>query len=59
MKALWLVNPDNPMMRVLVIRGFWARLWRPQEYATQKEIKLYMLFLGELHKRRYTDWPID
>lgn len=56
MKAYWLLNPNNPLMKVLVIRGFWARQFNPRDYATEKEIDRYMLFMAEIQLRRYSDW---
>lgn len=36
-RAEWLFHPDSPGMRVLVVRGFWGRLFKPCDFATLGE----------------------
>lgn len=32
-----LYHPDSPGMRVIVVRGFWGRLFKPKKFATLNE----------------------
>jgi len=36
-KATWLFHPDAPGDRVLVVRGWLGRLFKPREFATLGE----------------------
>lgn len=45
MKAIWLWNPESPGMRVLVVRGFWGRLFKHKEFATLHETLVYYQFV--------------
>ena len=36
-RAMWLLHPDSPGMRVLVVRGWLGRLLKPREFATLGE----------------------
>lgn len=36
-RAEWLYHPDSPGVRVLVVRGFWGRLFKPGDFATLPE----------------------
>jgi hypothetical protein len=40
----WLFHPESPGVRILVVRGFWGRLFKPERFATYDEILAYYEF---------------
>jgi len=51
-RYLWLFHPESPGERVLVVRGFFARLVRPKHFATMDEVEAYRLYCIGLRARR-------
>lgn len=49
MKAQWLFHPDSPGEYVLVVRGFWGRLCKPEHFATLTEVQVYYAWKQALH----------
>ncbi len=45
MRATWLLHPESPGVRVLVVRNLWQRLVRPDRFATTEEVQRYWAFL--------------
>jgi len=41
----WLWHPESPGVRVLVVRGFLDRLFKPKDFATLSEVILYEEYL--------------
>ena len=48
MRYFWLFHPEAPGDRVLVVRGFWARLFRPKHFATLDEVEAYRIYQAGL-----------
>ena len=44
---MWLWHPDSPGMKVLVVRGWLGRLFKPKEFATLGEAIDYALMEKE------------
>jgi len=40
-KAEWLWHPESPGQRVLVVRSFLGRLFKPRDFATLSEASVY------------------
>lgn len=51
MKYFWLFHPESPGERVLVVRGFFARLFRPKHFATLDEVTAYRTYSAGLRVR--------
>lgn len=51
-KAQWLMHPESPGMRVVVVRGFWGRLFKSGNLVTLSETIDYSLLSTEQKKGR-------
>ena len=49
MKAQWLFHPESPGEYVLVVRGFWGRLCKPEHFATLTEVQVYYAWKQALY----------
>ncbi len=51
LKAEYLHHPKSPGVRVMVVRGFWGRMFKNAKFATAKEVATYHAFKrGVKHK---------
>lgn len=41
LRAQWVFHPESPGEYVLVVRGFWGRLFKPAHFATFAEVETY------------------
>lgn len=52
MRYMWLWHPECPGTPVLVVRGFWARVFRPKHFATLGEVEAYRIYQAGLKADR-------
>lgn len=55
--AEWVWHPDSPGTRVLVIRGFWGRLLKPDGFATLREVSRYYVMCQGFTTRTPKQYP--
>ena len=49
LKAQWLFHPDSPGEFILVVRGFWGRLFKSEYFATLTEVQVYYAWKQALY----------
>lgn len=60
--AEWVWHPESPGTRVLVIRGFWGRWFKPADFATLREVAAYYCMCQGFTARepkRYPRYTLD